>query len=121
MGMAFDDEGCLYVVELRADCVRKVRLSRTPRVVPAQAAPRTRTGSGQQARACTICHLEWLPPFSEGRDSGLMARPAGSADDPVVARGETCLSCHNGSVADSRQRVWEKHGHRTGITPPESM
>jgi predicted CXXCH cytochrome family protein len=120
LGLAFDRQGALYVVESRANRVRKLVLSRTSRP-PLPAPPRRGAATGQQARACTICHLDWTSPFSEGRDSALVARPVGTRDDPVVSRSEICLSCHDGTVADSRRRVWDEHGHRTGVTPPAGM
>lgn len=122
LGLAFDGAGALYVTELRADRVRKVEIERAERAAAPPAARRRPTiGAGQQARTCTICHVDWLPPFSEGRASELMPLPQAAPNDPVVARSENCLSCHDGTVADSRHRVWDEHGHRTGVTPPPTM
>ncbi|MBW7904535.1 MAG: hypothetical protein LC135_07955 [Phycisphaerae bacterium] len=121
LGLAFDADGRLYVTERDANRVLRLVIARrrTPAAPPTPAPPRRLTG--QQARACTVCHFDWLPPFSEGRGSELMPRPSSTPQDPVVARSENCLSCHDGSVADSRRRVWLEHGHLTGVSPPESM
>lgn len=66
---------------------------------------------------CAVCHLEWIDAFDRPEAALLIDPP----DKPVVASSETCLGCHDGSVADSRQRVWLEHGHKTGIRPPETM
>ncbi len=47
-----------------------------------------------------------------------LMEPPGKA---VVAESDTCLGCHDGSVADSRRVVWLEHGHRTGIVPSAGM
>jgi predicted CXXCH cytochrome family protein len=119
LGLAFDRHGALYVVESLAGRVRKVQLAKVAR--PAAAPQVWQPGAGQQSQSCTVCHFEWTPPFAEGRDSSLIARPVSTRDDPVASRGEMCLSCHNGTVADSRLRVWDAHGHRTGVAPPAGM
>lgn len=122
LGLTFDKSGALYVVESRAARVSKIAIERTARMAPPT--PPVRTGaapSGQQSKSCTLCHLDWLPDFAGGRDGNLMPRPLSGKDDPAVARAEMCLSCHDGAVADSRRRVWEDHGHRTGVSPPETM
>ncbi|MEP0842660.1 MAG: hypothetical protein HRF43_08100 [Phycisphaerae bacterium] len=68
-------------------------------------------------RDCAVCHLNWVESFKQPAAVLLM-------DDPgygVVAEADTCLGCHDGSVGDSRRRVWVEHGHRTGIRPPATM
>ncbi|MBI5864437.1 MAG: SMP-30/gluconolactonase/LRE family protein [Planctomycetes bacterium] len=122
MGLAFDQAGALYVVECRADQVRKFTLrpadSGTPQPVLAS---RARRDEGEHAKGCTICHIEWLPPFSSGRDSELMHLPTTSPEQPLASRESTCLTCHDGTVSDSRHKVWEMHGHRTGVIPPDNI
>jgi len=117
IGLAFDSGGDLYVVELAANRVRRLAITVSP-VRPPERRP---ARAAEQARACTVCHLEWMPPFADGRDSELRPAPQSTPDDPAVSRAETCLSCHDGSVVDSRRRVWSEHGHRTGVKPLESM
>ena len=58
-----------------------------------------------------------MEPFPTGVGTILMDVPVDSPNEPVVSRSETCLSCHDGSVVDSRRRVWMDHGHLTGVTP----
>ncbi len=121
MGLAFDGEGNLYVAELEANRVRKVVLQierSLLRVRPVQ--PRT-SDEPTASPACTVCHLDWIPPFRDGQDSPLMRAPLSLPEQPVASREQTCLSCHDGSVVDSRHRVWAEHSHRTGIKPPPTM
>ncbi len=121
LGLAFDAAGALYVVESRANRVRRVEITSGPAPLIQPDPPRGRVLGGQQARGCTICHYEWMQPFAEGRDSTLAPRPAARANEPFVSSSEMCLSCHDGSVDDSRRRVWDDHGHRTGVKPPAGM
>lgn len=119
-GLAFDREGFLYVVELGASRVRKFRLAPTA----APAAPGRAAAAGPAAgkqRACTACHVEWMEPIASGLPTPLMEAPRQSPQEPLVSRAETCLSCHDASVVDSRERVWFEHGHRTGVAPPDGM
>lgn len=121
MGLTFDGDGALYVVEQNAHRARKFQISSGS--VTALPSPQRRAAATKepQSKACAICHIDWAPPFSDGRDSPLMTRPVATPDNPVVSRIEMCLSCHNGSIDDSRRRVWDEHGHRTGVAPPAGM
>ncbi len=119
-GLAFDASGNLYVVELAAHRVAVVRIAASDVPILPLPSPRPSVAGGS-ARACAVCHIEMTQPLSEGRSTSLMSPPSNPPDDPVVARDRTCLSCHDGSVVDSRHRVWEQHGHQTGITPPSTM
>jgi predicted CXXCH cytochrome family protein len=122
MDLAFDAEGRLYVAELLTDRVRKLAITFDPQAPKPPAGPRPRTTvGGQQARSCTICHLEWLEPFSQGQGTALLDVPPSSAEQPAVSRAGTCLSCHNGTAVDSRRRVWQEHGHATDVLPPPDM
>lgn len=120
LGLTFDREGALYVVEQNAHRARRFQIS-SGSVTAIPAAPRRAATKEAQSKACAICHIDWAPPFSDGRDSPLLVRPVSTPNDPVVSRIEMCLSCHNGSVDDSRRRVWDEHGHRTGVAPPDGM
>ena len=119
MGIALDAAGSLYVAELAADRVRKfsVAVDRpAPRVAPPARAPAT-----MQPRTCTACHLEWMEPLVRGMATALLEPPLNPRDWPSASRAERCLSCHDGSVVDSRRRVWVDHGHREGVAPPPGM
>lgn len=121
VGIAFDDDGGLYVAELAANRVRKIRIAPPRGDALPEVVTGPRAGTGQQGRNCTICHLEWIPELAERRSNLLIDPPDSTAKDPYAARAGVCLSCHDGSVIDSRRRVWEEHGHRTGVEPPETM
>lgn len=118
-GLAFDGQGQLYVVEVRGDRVRSFELvEREAATAGAETAAPT---VGRQPQGCTVCHLEWTTPLVDGKGTELIAVPENPSSHPLVSREENCLSCHDGSVADSRRRVWVEHGHGTGITPPAGM
>ncbi|MHC4742164.1 MAG: cytochrome c3 family protein, partial [Planctomycetota bacterium] len=66
------------------------------------------------SRECAICHIRWVEAFERavGEDGGMdtvLERQAGS--------GDMCLSCHDGSVTDSRFKVWSTKHHTTGSKP----
>jgi predicted CXXCH cytochrome family protein len=121
-GIALDRAGNLYVAELTAHRVRKIAITVNPQA-PVQQAPGrpTSVGGAPQPQACTVCHLEWVEPLAHGESTLLTAPPPNTPDQPYVSRQETCLSCHDGAVVDSRRRVWVEHGHRTGVTPPPNI
>jgi predicted CXXCH cytochrome family protein len=121
MGLAFDADDALYVVEFGADRVAKVAVSRNAAAAPVITPSERGGGDRRQAKSCTVCHLAWMPDFETAKTEALIPWPDDSVADPAVARGETCRSCHDGSVVDSRRRVWQDHGHRTNVEPPEGM
>ncbi|UCH20798.1 MAG: hypothetical protein JSU83_20060 [Deltaproteobacteria bacterium] len=72
----------------------------------------------KSAKACAICHYRWVDTFFiEGKDSDLVPYQS----EKVVAKPDMCMSCHDGSVMDSRARVNKDSGHRTNIPPPAGM
>lgn len=126
MGLAFDASGDLYVVELDANRVRSFRIVRRADAGrsardEARAAAQRPNVVGRQARACTVCHLEWVEPLAQKRGTELIDPPNDDPAHPYVSQPHTCLSCHDGSIVDSRRRVWLEHGHRTDIAPLPEM
>lgn len=117
-GLAFDAGGDLYVAELGAERVVRVGIRRDGSISPPPPGPPHTT---RQPRTCTSCHLEWMSPLVEGKSTELLSPPRNPANDPAVARSENCLSCHDGSIVDSRERVWIGHGHDLGMTPTPGM
>jgi len=70
------------------------------------------------AKGCAICHYRWVDTFFiEGKDSDLVAYTA----QKFAATPEMCMSCHDGSVMDSRARMTNGPGHKTGLPPPSEM
>ncbi len=67
---------------------------------------------------CTVCHIRWFKTFEKEIDSTIVPfvktnRQAASSD--------MCLSCHDGSVVDSREKVWTTDNHVTGKKPSNSV
>ena len=123
MGIAFDKDDHLYVTELNAHRVRKIEITRGPPAPQPRRANRKRRGQlvGRQARGCTICHVDWFEEYTTANESTLLPAFADDPSEPIVARSKICLSCHDGSVGDARERVWLNHGHQTNIVPPATM
>ncbi|MEK6643067.1 MAG: cytochrome c3 family protein [Planctomycetota bacterium] len=120
LGLAFDEAGLLHVVELGANRIARVRITANASAPSPISQPREEV-VGVQAMACTVCHLEWMEPLAKNGRTELIAPPENPPEMPNVSRSETCLSCHDASVVDSRRLVWREHSHRTGIKPPEWM
>ena len=65
-----------------------------------------------------MCHFRWIDDFlNEEKKDFLLAFP----EDRVVASEMMCYSCHDGSIADSRFRVWETNKHKAGVKPSENV
>jgi predicted CXXCH cytochrome family protein len=70
------------------------------------------------AKECAICHYRWIDTFFvDGRGTDLVEYQA----EKVVAKSEICFSCHDGSVVDSRARVYNDLRHKINATPPKHM
>lgn len=109
----------LYVTELLPGRVQKLRLvisAVQPRLEPPRR-PQPQT----QPPTCTACHLEWMPHFSAGAATDIAAVPKSRTDEHYVASAKSCATCHDGSITDSRKKVWLEHGHNIGISPPAGM
>ena len=66
------------------------------------------------SKECSICHYRWLSTFfRQHRKTPL----APLQEDPVVGTRPMCLSCHDGSVRDSRDKVCNDPGHQVGNIP----
>ncbi len=70
------------------------------------------------AKECAICHYRWIDTFFvDGTGTDLVPYQA----EKVVAKPEICFSCHDGSVVDSRARVYNDLRHKINKPPPEHM
>lgn len=70
------------------------------------------------AKECAICHYRWIDTFFiDGRGSDLVPYQA----EKVVSKPEICFSCHDGSVVDSRARVYNDLRHKINKPPPDYM
>ncbi len=66
------------------------------------------------AKECSICHYRWVHTFyNEHRSTPL----ASLEEEKVVGTQPMCLSCHDGSVVDSRDRICNDPGHSVGNIP----
>ena len=70
------------------------------------------------AKECAICHYRWIDKFFvDGTGSELVPYQS----EKVAAKPEICFSCHDGSVVDSRARVYNDLRHKINRPPPEYM
>jgi predicted CXXCH cytochrome family protein len=70
------------------------------------------------AKECAICHYRWVSTFfMEHRGTPLTPL----MEEQVVGDQEMCLSCHDGSVHDSRDKVCNDPGHRVGNIPSDRV
>ncbi len=78
--------------------------------------PRPR--QADSAKQCAICHYRWVFAFFvEHRSTPI----APLQEKKVVGSQEMCLSCHDGSVMDSRDRICNDPGHRVGNIPSKRV
>jgi predicted CXXCH cytochrome family protein len=84
-------------------------------VLPSGIAARSNHPSqADTAKQCSICHYRWVYTFYvEHRDTPL----APLEEEKVVGHRDMCLSCHDGSVLDSRDRICNDPGHSVGNLP----
>lgn len=77
------------------------------------------TGGGvNSAKECAMCHINWIDVFyRQGQSTDLTDYPK----EKLVANEMMCYSCHDGSVGDSRLRVWETSRHKTGVKPSPNV
>ncbi len=115
MGLAFGPDGDLFVVELHADRVRRVRVEVRQGTPPAVPQTPENIPAAHQPRTCTACHLDWLYPLVDHEGTELVKAGDNPPDDPRVSHGRTCLSCHDGCTANSRREVWGSRGHPMGV------
>ena len=70
------------------------------------------------ARECAICHFNWIDVFyRKGQSTDLVEYPK----EKAVATEMMCYSCHDGSVIDSRFKVWETNRHKPGTKPSKKI
>ncbi|MCD8554998.1 cytochrome c3 family protein [Seleniivibrio sp.] len=70
------------------------------------------------SKECALCHYEWMPQFLFDL-KGTEVVPY--QKDKVVAAEKMCYSCHNGTVGDSRVKVWSGGMHKLSDKIPEHM
>ncbi|MDO8313198.1 MAG: cytochrome c3 family protein, partial [Sideroxyarcus sp.] len=71
------------------------------------------------SRECAICHIRWADAdFSAANPQDKVMQ---SVLDRKAGSGEMCLSCHDGSVVDSRFKVWATRHHSTDVVPSPTV
>lgn len=71
------------------------------------------------SKKCAICHYQWVPAFFLERRS----TPIAHFDEDIheVFSWKVCISCHDGSVRDSRSTICNDPGHRVGRIPSKKV
>lgn len=118
-GIAIDGSS-LFVTEMLPGRVVKLTVQSRD-VKPDFSQPVRPLSRPSQPTTCTVCHLEWMPEFGANTPTALSKPPASRPGEPYVSSARSCLTCHDGSVVDSRREVWRDHGHQTGVVPPDGM
>lgn len=119
-GVAADGDR-LLVVEMEAHRVVEFEVRREPGVRVERPPVATAGDETSDGLECAMCHLELVPEMERGTSDLLAPPPANPTARPYVSTPEACLSCHDGSVLDSRAAVFAGHGHPIGEAPPEDM
>lgn len=70
------------------------------------------------SKECAVCHYEWMPEFVYDLKGTDIATYQG---EKVVATEKMCFSCHNGTVGDSRIRIWSGDMHKLADKIPDDM
>ncbi len=71
------------------------------------------------SKKCAICHYKWVSTFFVEHRSTPIAH-AGEKSLETFSR-EMCISCHDGSVKDSRSSICNDPGHRVGRAPSKQV
>jgi len=69
-------------------------------------------------KECSMCHLRWVADFEGEQKREYLLD---FTEEKVVATEMMCYSCHDGSIVDSRLRVWETSRHKAGTDPSEAI
>jgi len=70
------------------------------------------------SKECAVCHYEWMPEFLfELQGTEIVDYQK----EKVVAKEKMCFSCHNGTVGDSRIKIWTGDSHKLSNKIPEHM
>jgi predicted CXXCH cytochrome family protein len=70
------------------------------------------------SRECAICHVRWVEAFDRNEARTV---PMQAAMERQAGSGDMCLSCHDGSVTDSRFKVWSTRHHATDVVPSPAV
>ncbi len=71
------------------------------------------------AKKCAICHYRWVYTFFVENRNTPIAEIVETRD--TVGETKMCLSCHDGSVLDSRNRICNTPSHKSGVVPSDRV
>ncbi len=109
----------LYVVESKGSKVSEFT------VAPGSGKPllavqvKTTTATASQGQECTLCHLDLIAPLDEGVATPLVGVPEKKGGQSWAGTEAACISCHDGSVLDSRTHIWSgvSHPRKDAVIP----
>lgn len=103
----------LYVVEAAGNKVTQLSI-RPGSGAPLQAVDvKSKATTASQGQECSLCHLDFVSPLDEGVATALTAVPEKKNGLSWAGTERACLSCHDGSVLDSRRHIWSGYAHPT--------
>lgn len=70
------------------------------------------------SRECAICHIRWIDAFFRSDQQQNVMQ---TVIEKQAGSGDMCLSCHDGSVTDSRFKVWSTRHHTTDSVPSPAV
>ncbi len=112
----------ILVVESGSDRATELRHGPGSGARLALTAELSKSKSASEGQECTLCHLDMMPPLDEGIATALVAVPDNTDGESWAGREEACVSCHDGSVLDSRAHIWSGYAHpREDAVIPTSM
>jgi len=74
-------------------------------------------GKPDSSKECSVCHFEWMPEFVSGKGTEIIPYQK----EKVVADEKMCFSCHNGTVGDSRIKIWTGDKHKLTDKIPDNI
>lgn len=72
------------------------------------------------SKECAICHIRWVQAFDRTKPQD-QRNPMQKVLERQAGNGDMCLSCHDGSVTDSRFKIWSTRHHTTDSVPSASV
>jgi predicted CXXCH cytochrome family protein len=75
--------------------------------------------TADSSKKCAICHYQWVPAFFLERRSTPIAHA--EEESLEMFSWEVCISCHDGSVRDSRSNICNDPGHQVGRVPSKEV
>lgn len=103
----------IYVVESSANRVTQLSYRAGGGAPLVAAEVRSKATTASQGQECSLCHLDFVPPLDEGVATALVAVPEKKGGLSWAGTEKACLSCHDGSVLDSRKHIWSGYAHPT--------